>query len=620
MFYIRCVNKTLKANHKNQKKIPMNTEQKIKSIIQEVLDIDAEEITNDSHLINDLGADELQIADIVYNIENELSIKLNCEIFDLTVNDLIELVMVSTFKTTTKLLDKPRKLHYTFVHIFLRDLIFKEGINLFADLRIKGNRDFMPGSKMIAGLDSNDQPILDGLDYLIDFWNRLSIALKSEVINSEKLDYEIIQESDKLILLFVFPVPLAAGEAFYSCFIWDNNHLNKFTTYAEAVENCASYYTLELSHGNKSVIGKWMKNGTHINLGSYESILTRRQFLDEILGKVSKRDSKSAPHYVKYGEIDEGHIYSKIILSFANQLQITPTKLNRNTPIHILKRNDYIKIICNVYEMYGIDVQKHISRIAHDVDSFLKNENESRYDCGFVFLKICQHFENLLIGDYLNPPQIYYDYREIIALILQSSEFSILHDLISRTYPSLIGENVNRDILNQKDLFYNKILTIPEKFLLHNYPIDPRGLFICLIATAIAHYNFTHLEDKASKLLESASEINIKWGTYVKSDILADIKDQTIVSKTTDKNKSGCFIATAVYGSPYANEVILLKEFRDNWLLNFRLGKIFVAFYYWISPTIANRIAKKNSLKAITKFTIVIPLIKIANYLKRKEN
>jgi len=45
-----------------------------------------------------------------------------------------------------------------------------------------------------------------------------------------------------------------------------------------------------------------------------------------------------------------------------------------------------------------------------------------------------------------------------------------------------------------------------------------------------------------------------------------------------------------------------------------------VAFYYWISPTIANRIAKKNSLKAITKFTIVIPLIKIANYLKRKEN
>ncbi|MCF8255796.1 MAG: hypothetical protein K9J84_14560 [Bacteroidia bacterium] len=82
---------------------------------------------------------------------------------------------------------------------------------------------------------------------------------------------------------------------------------------------------------------------------------------------------------------------------------------------------------------------------------------------------------------------------------------------------------------------------------------------------------------------------------------------------------SGCFIASAVYGTPYASEVALLKEFRDNWLLNFRLGKIFVAFYYWISPPIANQIAKSNSLKAFTKSMLIIPLIKIANHLKRKE-
>jgi len=83
---------------------------------------------------------------------------------------------------------------------------------------------------------------------------------------------------------------------------------------------------------------------------------------------------------------------------------------------------------------------------------------------------------------------------------------------------------------------------------------------------------------------------------------------------------SGCFIATAVYGSPYANEVVLLKEFRDNYLLNFRLGKLFVVFYYWISPPIANQISKSNSLRSITKSTLIIPLIKIANVLKRKEN
>jgi len=83
---------------------------------------------------------------------------------------------------------------------------------------------------------------------------------------------------------------------------------------------------------------------------------------------------------------------------------------------------------------------------------------------------------------------------------------------------------------------------------------------------------------------------------------------------------SGCFIATAIYGSPYANEVVILKEFRDNWLLNFKLGKAFVTFYYWISPPIANQISKSNSLQVFTKSMLIIPLIKFAKHLKRKEN
>jgi hypothetical protein len=88
----------------------------------------------------------------------------------------------------------------------------------------------------------------------------------------------------------------------------------------------------------------------------------------------------------------------------------------------------------------------------------------------------------------------------------------------------------------------------------------------------------------------------------------------------SSSSKSGCFIATAVYGSPYANEVSILKEFRDNWLLNFRLGKIFVNFYYWASPPIANQIAKREYLKNIIKVAFIIPLIKIVNNLKVRRN
>jgi hypothetical protein len=83
--------------------------------------------------------------------------------------------------------------------------------------------------------------------------------------------------------------------------------------------------------------------------------------------------------------------------------------------------------------------------------------------------------------------------------------------------------------------------------------------------------------------------------------------------------KEGCFIATAVYGSPYATEVVILKELRDNLLLNYQLGRDFVRLYYRISPPIANQIAKRKILKEITKSILIIPLIRFINILKRKE-
>lgn len=87
-----------------------------------------------------------------------------------------------------------------------------------------------------------------------------------------------------------------------------------------------------------------------------------------------------------------------------------------------------------------------------------------------------------------------------------------------------------------------------------------------------------------------------------------------------NQKKSGCFIATAVYGSPIAKEVILLKNFRDEWLLNFTLGKMLVKFYYFISPSIANQISKNNWLKSVTKTLFIIPIIRLISKLNIKEN
>lgn len=62
------------------------------------------------------------------------------------------------------------------------------------------------------------------------------------------------------------------------------------------------------------------------------------------------------------------------------------------------------------------------------------------------------------------------------------------------------------------------------------------------------------------------------------------------------KQKSGCFIATAVYGDSEAYQVQVLRFFKDNYLEKQLWGSVFVDFYYKISPAIARYIGKHRSL------------------------
>lgn len=71
---------------------------------------------------------------------------------------------------------------------------------------------------------------------------------------------------------------------------------------------------------------------------------------------------------------------------------------------------------------------------------------------------------------------------------------------------------------------------------------------------------------------------------------------------------ASCFIATAAYGSPLDPHVKILRKFRDTHLLTNRSGRRFVRIYYSYSPVIADYISKHDTLKAITRFTL-LPVI-----------
>jgi hypothetical protein len=62
-----------------------------------------------------------------------------------------------------------------------------------------------------------------------------------------------------------------------------------------------------------------------------------------------------------------------------------------------------------------------------------------------------------------------------------------------------------------------------------------------------------------------------------------------------------CFIATAAYGTPMAEEIQILREFRDEYLLTNRLGQALVDVYYRVSPPIAEFMTEHPSLKPVVR-------------------
>jgi len=82
-------------------------------------------------------------------------------------------------------------------------------------------------------------------------------------------------------------------------------------------------------------------------------------------------------------------------------------------------------------------------------------------------------------------------------------------------------------------------------------------------------------------------------------------------STITDKEKDGCFIATAAYSSPSEPHVKVLRDFRDRFLLTSSAGNFFVDLYYASSPHIAEFMAKHTILKTMVRWGL-LPLVGIS--------
>lgn len=75
----------------------------------------------------------------------------------------------------------------------------------------------------------------------------------------------------------------------------------------------------------------------------------------------------------------------------------------------------------------------------------------------------------------------------------------------------------------------------------------------------------------------------------------------------------GCFIATAAYGTPLANEIGTLRTVRDQYLMGNAFGAIFADTYYRLSPPIARVVAERPGLAAIVR-ALLAPVVAFSGY------
>jgi hypothetical protein len=73
----------------------------------------------------------------------------------------------------------------------------------------------------------------------------------------------------------------------------------------------------------------------------------------------------------------------------------------------------------------------------------------------------------------------------------------------------------------------------------------------------------------------------------------------------------GCFIATAAYESCAAEQVEVLKEFRDNILMKNSVGRSLVRYYYKVSPPLAAYIEAHESLKTAVRIGL-LPFVAVS--------
>jgi hypothetical protein len=122
------------------------------------------------------------------------------------------------------------------------------------------------------------------------------------------------------------------------------------------------------------------------------------------------------------------------------------------------------------------------------------------------------------------------------------------------------------------------------------------GSFLCPLG---ADVSLVAEPDEGCQFIKWSGDVDTIADVYAASTTIA--MDSSYSIRADFSGAGWCFIATAAYGTPMAEEIQVLRKFRDEYLLTNPVGKALVEFYYTVSPPIAAFITEHPSLKPIVR-------------------
>ena len=118
----------------------------------------------------------------------------------------------------------------------------------------------------------------------------------------------------------------------------------------------------------------------------------------------------------------------------------------------------------------------------------------------------------------------------------------------------------------------------------------PLGAEVSLVAEAVSGYRFVNWSGDVGTVVGVSDALTI-----------ITMDSSYAITANFGKSSSLCFIATAAYGTPMAEEIAILREFRDEYLFTNPMGRMLVDLYYRVSPPVAEFITEHPNLKPVVR-------------------